>query len=141
MSGCAGSANHDVLSSHRAQDESLSCEQIDEQIVRAQVVIDDVAKDKEDISGADIVDGVLWFPFNLIAKSANYKEATEAAGKRIARLQALKETQQCADAKVAGPDSEVRRLAQELNRIAEMYRSGQLTEDEYKAAKSKALGL
>ena len=90
ISGCAGSASHDVLAEYEAKDSSLSCTQIAIEMYKAQEVIDAVAKDRGDLSGKDVVDGILWFPFNLIAKSGNYKKATEAAGKRIGRLEALK---------------------------------------------------
>ena len=96
ISGCAGSASHTVLSEYEAQDSSLSCSQIDIEMYKAQSVIDAVAKDREDMSGKDVLDGVLWFPFNLIAKSGNYKKATEAAGKRIGRLEKLKKEKGCA---------------------------------------------
>jgi hypothetical protein len=99
LSGCAGSASHTVLSVHEAEDDKLSCGSVDAQIVKAQAVIDGVNKDKSDVTGADVVDGLLWFPFNLIAKSINYKDALEAADRRIARLQELKKI--CKEASAA----------------------------------------
>ena len=96
ISGCAGSASHSVLSEYEAKDSSLSCNQIEIEMHKAQSVIDAVAKDREDMTGKDVLDGVLWFPFNLIAKSGNYKKATEAASKRIGRLEALKDKKGCA---------------------------------------------
>ncbi len=95
ISGCAGSASHKVLSAYEAKDLSLSCQEIEIEMYKAQEVIDAVAKDREDLSGKDMLDGVLWFPFNLIAKSGNYKKATKAAGERIARLDALKKEKDC----------------------------------------------
>lgn len=90
ISGCAGSATHDVVSSYQATDESLTCREIQTEMTKAQMVIDGVNKDKEDWTAADITDGILWFPFNLIAKDSNYSEALEAGDKRIARLTALR---------------------------------------------------
>ena len=72
---CAGSAQHDVVSAHKAGDMDMTCKELDSEIVRAQVIIDGVEKDKSGMSGADILDGLLWFPFNLIAKSQNYKNS------------------------------------------------------------------
>ena len=77
VSSCAGSAQHEVVSANRAGDARLNCKELDAEIVRAQVIIDGVNQDKQGISGADWVDGILWFPFNLIAKSQNYKNATQ----------------------------------------------------------------
>ena len=52
-------------------------------------------KINQGISGADWVDGILWFPFNLIAKSQNYKNATQAADRRIGVLQGYKSKKGC----------------------------------------------
>ncbi|HUP94151.1 MAG TPA: hypothetical protein VM164_04530 [Burkholderiales bacterium] len=99
LSGCAGSANHPILSAHEAEDDKISCSNVDGQILKAQAVIDGVNKDKSDVTGADVIDTLLWFPFNLIAKSINYKDALEAADRRIARLQELKKV--CKEASAA----------------------------------------
>ena len=95
LGGCAGSANHKIVTAYEAKDVELSCSDIDSEINKAQEVIDEVNKDKSDVSGADVVDAVLWFPFNLIAKSANYNKALEAADKRIARLSELRKEKGC----------------------------------------------
>lgn len=136
--GCAGSATHKVVTSNEGTDSSLSCETIDAEITRTQVIIDGVNEDKADISGADMVDGILWFPFNLIAKHENYKNALDAADKRIGRLNEIKKEKNClrsaqsSDQKVAGVTSELR----ELNNL---YKDGALTESEYQEAKKKLL--
>ncbi len=103
--GCAGSATHDVVSAYQASDSDLSCDQIKSEMMKAQIVIDGVNKDKEDWTAADVADGILWFPFNLIAKSANYSEALAAGSQRIARLTTLGKEKNCA-AQFAGPLAE-----------------------------------
>ena len=95
LTGCAGSASHDVLATHEVSDRTLDCEGLKHEVWKAQSVIDGVNKDRDDLSGADVIDGVLWFPFNLIAKSSNYEKAVEAAGARIERLEALQEERDC----------------------------------------------
>jgi len=92
---CAGSASHKVLTAYEQGDADMDCVQLDTEIARAQEVIDTVNVDKSDISGKDVIDGVLWFPFNLIAKSQNYNSALEAADKRIERLSGLKTEKDC----------------------------------------------
>ena len=92
---CAGSAQHDVVSAHKAGDTDMTCKELDSEIVRAQVIIDGVEKDKSGMSGADILDGLLWFPFNLIAKSQNYKNALNSADRRIERIEKLKADKGC----------------------------------------------
>mgnify|MGYP003304642655 FL=1 len=54
------------MSANQAGDRNLSCSELDGEIVRAQVIIDGVNEDKSGISGADWVDGILWFPFNFL---------------------------------------------------------------------------
>jgi len=88
--GCAGSANHKVLTSYELSDINLDCPNIDIKMAKAQDVIDTVNQDKDDINGKDVIDGILWFPFNLIAKSSNYNKALEAADGRLERLNGLK---------------------------------------------------
>lgn len=95
IAGCAGSATHEVVTANQATDTSLTCQQIDSDIIKTQMIIDDVNKDKADVSGADVVDGILWFPFNLIAKSSNYSSALEAADKRMGKLNELKKENNC----------------------------------------------
>lgn len=93
--GCAGSANHEIVSSHQSLDYDISCTQIDFEIKKAQDIIDNVNDDKNDINTKDIIDGVLYFPFNLIAKSENYKDAIKAADKRIGVLNEIKKDRKC----------------------------------------------
>lgn len=95
VAGCAGSATHDVVSPYQASDGDLSCSQIKSEMMKAQFVIDGVNKDKEDLTAADITDGILWFPFNLIAKDVNYRDSLEAGNKRIARLTELEKEKNC----------------------------------------------
>lgn len=139
LSGCAGSASHKVVTAHTASDESLSCSQIESEIIKTQVIIDDVNKDKNDISGADVVDGILWFPFNLIAKSENYKNALEAADRRIERLQSLKVDNNCQIASNVDRDAAVSKLSDDLEKLHKRFKSGAITEEEYKDAKQKVL--
>ena len=95
LAGCAGSANHPVLTEFEASDHLIGCEGIQDELNKAQEVIDDVMQDKTDMTVQDVTDGLLWFPFNLIAKSSNYKSSLDAASKRIARLEALQKEKGC----------------------------------------------
>ena len=138
LASCAGSAQHDVVSAYRAGDESMSCQEIQSEIVRAQVSIDEVNDDKSGISGADVVDGLLWFPFNLIAKSQNYKNALAAADKRIERLTVLQKEKNC-QSSVAETQEKKNKISTELKQLKEMYDAGDLTKEEFDKAKNKLL--
>lgn len=93
LSGCAGSAQHPVL---QVTDVSgLSCSQIKVEKQHAKDVIAGVKKDQDDVTGSDVFDTVMWFPFNMIAKDANYKEAVKAAQARIQALNAAAKSKKC----------------------------------------------
>lgn len=136
--GCAGSAQHKVVSAYSAGDENLSCQDIQGEIIRAQVIIDEVNSDKSGISGADVVDGLLYFPFNLIAKNQNYKNALQAADKRIERLVELQKEKGCQNS-VAETEEKKSQISSELKQLREMYDAGDLTKEEFNKAKNKLL--
>lgn len=138
LSACAGSASHEVVSANQAGDDALTCDQIDSEIIRAQVVIDGVNKDKNDMTAADITDGILWFPFNLIAKNANYSDSIEAADRRISTLKELKKDKACASM-TAEKSAASQDVIEQISKLNELYQSGAISEDEYKVAKQKLL--
>ena len=136
---CAGSATHDVVSAHKAGDTDMTCKELDSEIVRAQVIIDGVEKDKSGMSGADILDGLLWFPFNLIAKSQNYKNALNSADRRIERIEKLKADKGC-ESRSEEIKAKTEDLTQQLLDLNQLYKDGGLTKSEYTKAKRKLLG-
>ena len=136
---CAGSAQHDVVSAHKAGDTDMTCKELDSEIVRAQVIIDGVEKDKSGMSGADILDGLLWFPFNLIAKSQNYKNALNSADRRIERVEKLKVDKGC-ESRSEEIKAKTEDLTQQLLDLNQLYKDGGLTKCEYTIAKRKLLG-
>ncbi|MFW5425818.1 MAG: SHOCT domain-containing protein [Methylophagaceae bacterium] len=139
LSGCAGSASHKVLSAHQAGDDNLSCDQLDTEIVKSQIIIDAVNADKDDVNGKDIIDGLLWFPFNLIAKSGNYKKALAAADERIGNMQNLKKDNNCGVTTDEEYEAATALLSDELTKLSELHKSGELTDTEYQEAKRKLL--
>ena len=136
---CAGSAQHDVVSAHKAGDTDMTCKELDTEIVRAQVIIDGVEKDKSGMSGADILDGLLWFPFNLIAKSQNYKNSLNSADRRIERVEQLKADKGC-ESRSEEIKAKTEDLTQQLLDLNQLYKDGGLTKSEYTKAKRKLLG-
>ncbi|RRC96757.1 SHOCT domain-containing protein [Amphritea balenae] len=136
LQGCAGSANHEVMTAYNASDESLSCEQLSYEQARAQTVINQVNEDKDDVSGADIVDGIFWFPFNLIAKNMNYEDALEAANARIARLDSLRNSNNCSDEQMAEVE---KGLEAKLTELKDLRDKDLISEEEYKKARKDVL--
>ena len=47
LAACAGSATHEIVSSNQSGDGALSCIEINNEIVKTQVIIDGVNKDKD----------------------------------------------------------------------------------------------
>lgn len=139
LSGCAGSASHKVVSANQAGDSDLTCKSIETEIVKTQVIIDGVNADKEDISGADVVDGILWFPFNLIAKNSNYNSSIEAADRRIEKLHELKKERGCTGDEIDHAEVKSDMLAEELQKLSKLHKDGLLTDKEYSDAKTKVL--
>lgn len=141
VNGCAGSASHKVVSANQSGDRDMTCKQLDAEIVKAQVIIDGVNQDKNDVSGADWVDGILWFPFNLIAKQQNYKNALQAADRRIENLERIKDKKGCdrGGANKAAIKAKSSSIVAELNKLTSMYKAGDLTKSEYEKAKKELL--
>jgi hypothetical protein len=139
LTGCAGSATHKVVKTDPAADQALSCQQADDEIARSQAIINGVNEDKDDVSGADVVDGILYFPFNLIAKNSNYSNALTAANQRITSLKQLKTEKNCVDDGNLEVTSAA--LKTKIEELDKMYADKQISEQEYKSLKLKALGL
>lgn len=95
LSGCAGSASHKVVTVNQTGDEILDCDAIRSEITKAEILIEGVNQNKEDISGKDVVDTIIWFPLNLIAKDFNYNYALSAANARISQLKSMQEKNNC----------------------------------------------
>jgi len=139
LAGCAGSANHKVVQTNPVNDQALSCQQADAEISRAQAIINEVNDDKADISGADVMDGILYFPFNLIAKNSNYSNALTAANQRIISLKELKNQKNCLDD--TSHQVADNALTNRLTELNKMHSEGLISEEEYKSLKLKLLGL
>jgi hypothetical protein len=137
--GCAGSASHKVVMNDLPQDQNLSCPQADAEILRAQSIISGVNDDKAEISGADFMDGILWFPFNLIAKESNYNNALSAANQRIMIMRQLKQDKNCPEQQIAQQGQTQQSLNTKIRELNQLYKDGLLTEAEYLAQKKRVL--
>ena len=138
LSGCAGSATHKVVTSNTANDPKLTCEDLKQEIIKTQAIIDGVNKDKEDISGADVIDGLLWFPFNLVAKNSNYNKALEGADKRLATCRELQEENGCEE-NIALTNEKAKDLANRMSVLKDLHTRGLIDDKEYERSKSESL--
>lgn len=136
--GCANSASHHVLKQEQVGDQYLSCKEIKTQKRKAQVVINGVEQDKNDMTGADVMDGILWFPFNVIAKHSNYSSATKAAEGRIEHLTLLEVENGCRQGN-SNSTKEDDAYALKLRQLNNLYKEGLLTDQEYLEKKKMVL--
>ena len=138
FSGCAGSATHKVVTSNTATDNDLACEELKQEIIMAQAIIDGVNKDKEDVSGADVIDGVLYFPFNLVAKHENYNSALEAADRRIATCRRLQKEKGCEE-NIAMTSEISSDLANRMSALKDLHKRGLIDDKEYERSRVELL--
>lgn len=136
LAGCAGSASHEVVTAHSATDGTMNCQQLTAEQVRVQAIINAVNQDKNDVTGKDMLDGILWFPFNLIAKNSNYKNALAAADTRLVRIDTLRQEKGCSEEQLAEASKTLENRLEELKRLKD---KGLITEDEYNSSRKEAL--
>lgn len=134
---CANSASHKVVSVEKSTDDYLSCSDIRIEKRKTQAIIEGVDRDKEDMSGADLVDGLLWFPFNVIAKQSNYSSATKAAEARISHLTTIEAERGCTT--VASNRAADKKVSDQLRSLNKLYKDGLLTRPEYLDKRQTAL--
>ncbi len=136
LNGCAGSANHEVVTAYNASDDSMTCQQLTSEQVRVQAIINAVNQDKNDVTGKDLLDGILWFPFNLIAKNSNYESALNAAGARLSRVDNLRRDKDCSEEQLA---EQTKNLEERLKELKSLRDKNLITEEEYAASRKAAL--
>lgn len=136
LAGCAGSANHEVVTAYNASDDLMSCDQLTAEQVRVQAIVNAVNQDKDDVTGKDVLDGVLWFPFNLIAKNSNYNSALNAASARLARIDSLRNDKECSSEQLAVAEKDLEKRLQELKDLRD---KELITEDEYNSSRKAIL--
>lgn len=95
LSSCANSAGHEVVTLNRQTDDVATCAQIKTEQKQVQAIIDEVNQDKNDLTPADVIDGVLWFPLNIVAKQANYASSLKAAKSRLEMLKTMSSERKC----------------------------------------------
>ena len=132
--GCADKS-HTVINTYNPGDNNLTCAEIQNEVIKAELIIDAVKKDKESISGAEVLDAVMWGFIPAITKGQNHKKAVEAANARIERLEILKEKMQCASSNAN--NNKKNQIEKRLKQLQSMYDAGDLSKEEYEIAVDK----
>ena len=130
VSACANSADHEVVTKTSSTDSLLSCSEIKSETFRVQAIKDGVQKDKDDMTGSDVVDGLLWFPFNVLVKHSNYSNANEAADARLANLKILSNEKDCGDATTAEAAKQ-QDISTRLSELKKLKDDGLINDEEY----------
>lgn len=136
LGGCAGSANHEVVAAYNASDELMNCQQLTAEQVRVQAIVNAVNQDKNDVTGKDMLDGLMWFPFNLIAKDSNYKSSLNAANARLTRIDSLRKDKSCSEEQLAEASKGLEAKLEELKSLRD---KDLITEEEYNQSRKDAL--
>jgi len=104
--------------------------------VRVQAIINAVNQDKDDVTGKDMLDGILWFPFNLIAKNSNYNSAINAANTRLMRIDNLRKDKTCSEEQLVEAEKSLELKLQELKSLRD---KDLITEEEYNQSRKEVL--
>ena len=123
-------------------DEKLNCEQLENAVAESQKIKRDAEYAKEG-TGGNVARVLLFWP--AWAKTLhNADVAIVAANDRIYHLFKIMKKRKCSDvdkieAQITNTSISTTNIAGQLKKLKEMYKSGDLTKEEYKKAKKKIL--
>ena len=123
-------------------DNKLNCEQLENAVAESQKIKRDAEYAKQG-TGGNITRVLLFWP--AWAKTLhNADVAIVAANDRIYHLFNIMKKKKCSgvdkiEAQITNTKISTNNIADQLKQLKEMYKSGDLTEEEYKKAKKKAL--
>ena len=123
-------------------DEELNCEQLEDAVVESQKIKREAEYAKEG-TGGNITRVILFWP--AWAKTLhNADVAVRAADDRIFHLFKIMKKKSCSnvnkiEAQILNIENKKITITQQLKELKEMYKSGDLTKEEYKKAKKKIL--
>jgi hypothetical protein len=131
-----GCASPTVVTARQAGDESLSCEQLVLASAEARQFEED-ARSERGVTGTNAAAAVFFWP-GLIGTYANTADAIDSARDRQAYLNTLYSQKGCSTPESTGSSSDI---ASQLRELRSMFEEGLLSEEEYNAARTRALGL
>jgi hypothetical protein len=133
----AACASPEVVQEKQARDETLNCPQLLAAVEEAKE-FERKGRGERKATGTNVAAAIFFWP-GLIATYSNTEDAINAAKERQNYLMKLYGEKKCSDQSVQASNST--QLEQRLNELRSMYDKKLLNEDEYKAARKKALGL
>ena len=137
ISSLIGCASPTVVTARQAGDENLSCEQLIAASAEARQ-FEQNARSERGVTGTNAAAAVFFWP-GLIGTYANTAEAIDAARDRQVFLNTLYSQKGCSEPQQpSGASSDI---ASQLRELRAMYEEGLLSDEEYSAARTRALGL
>tara|TARA_Y100000590_G_C15695693_1_gene1005019 strand:+ start:1790 stop:2218 length:429 start_codon:yes stop_codon:yes gene_type:complete len=124
------------------EDENLNCEELDDEVLEAQKIKRDAEYAKEG-TGSNAARIMLFWPA-WAQTLHNADIAIKAANDRIYHLFKIMKKKECEGidsikAQITNTSISKNNVADQLQKLKEMYKSGDLTKEEYKKAKRKVL--
>ena len=133
-------AKPEVVNVEVPSDKKLNCIQLEDSISEAQEFKRNAQWEKEK-DGANVARMILFWPA-LATSYANSEKAIKAAEDRTYHLLKIMKDKNCKNIeslKTQINKSSVQNVAGQLKEVRDMYKSGDLTKEEYKKAKKKIL--
>jgi len=129
-------ASPDVVQTIQISDKDLSCNQLIAATEEAKK-FEKEGREGRTVTGTNVAAALFWWP-GLVATYINTDDAIDAAIDRQEHLAKIYD-EKCSDN--SSNKSMSKSIANELNNLKNMFTKGLITDEEYKAARKKALGL
>jgi hypothetical protein len=135
--GLAGCASPDVVQTRQINDDDLSCSELVQATKEAQKFEAD-ARDGRTVTGTNVAAALFWWP-GLVATYVNTDDAIDAAVDRQTHLAEIYKDKGCSGGSSATTSSNS--VSGDLEKLKKMHSEGLISDDEYAAARKKALGI
>ena len=132
----ASCASPEVIKTVQISDKDLSCNQLIAATEEAKRFEED-GREERTVTGTNVAAALFWWP-GLVATYINTDDAIDAAKDRQEHLTKIY-NEKCSNN--SNNNSFSISIENELNKLKKMHSKGLITEEEYKAARKKALGL
>ena len=133
LSSCA---SPEVVKTVQISDKDLSCSQLIAATEEAKKFEED-GREERTVTGTNVAAAIFWWP-GLVATYINTDDAIDAAKDRQEHLAKIYD-EKCSEN--LNIKSVSKSIENELNNLKRMHTKGLITDEEYKAARKKALGL
>lgn len=133
LSSCA---SPEVVKTVQISDKDLSCSQLIAATEEAKKFEED-GREERTVTGTNVAAAIFWWP-GLVATYINTDDAIDAAKDRQEHLAKIYDKKCSENLNIK---SVSKSIENELNNLKRMHTKGLITDEEYKAARKKALGL